>query len=158
MSGLRAWFLARSRREQRLLAVMVALLLVTIVWFGIVRPVGDGLESSRERYADAVQRLGETQAQARAVAAIRRSAGSAAAGPLDAAVRNSADQAGFTLASLNGLGPDRVDIAITSARPAALVAWVARLEAQGILVEQLATTDNGDRTVSAHLTLAARGA
>jgi general secretion pathway protein M len=38
-----------------------------------------------------------------------------------------------------------------------LTGWVAELEATGILVEQLTTTDNGDRTVAAQMTLRARG-
>ena len=56
MNELRAWFAGRSLRERRLILVMVALLAVTIVWGLVIRPVRDGLSSTRERYADAVVR------------------------------------------------------------------------------------------------------
>jgi len=60
--------------------------------------------------------------------------------------------------SLDQDGPDRVRIAIPSARPAALTAWLARLERAGILVDSATMTNSGDRTVSATMTLKARAA
>ena len=156
MSGLRAWFDGRSRREKRLLLVMLALAALTIVWGGIIRPVGDGLSASRERYADAAERLGETEAELAAVRSAERDRVPPLNGAFDTAVRASADQAGFTLQTLNALGPDRVQAGIASARPAALFAWIARAERSGILVASLTTTDNGDGTVAVQMTLAAR--
>jgi general secretion pathway protein M len=50
-----------------------------------------------------------------------------------------------------------VQIAIASARPGALIGWIADLEASGILVDRLGTTDNGDRTVAVQMTLKAQG-
>ena len=52
---------------------------------------------------------------------------------------------------------DRVQIAITSARPGALLGWIADLERAGILVDTLAVTNNGDQTVAVQMTLKARG-
>ena len=49
-------------------------------------------------------------------------------------------------------------IGIQSARPGALVAWLARLERLGILVDSVAMTDKGDKTVGVALTLKARAA
>lgn len=153
---LRAWFDARSLREKRLLLVMAALLALTVVWYGVIRPVGDGLSDARARHADAVIRLGETRA---AVAAIRGAQGNRPpplTGTLADAVRARAADAGFTLASLTEDGPGRVRVAIQSARASALLPWVARLESAGILVDAATFTDNGDRTVGVSLTLKAR--
>lgn len=158
MTGLRAWFDGRSLREKRLLLVMTALLALTLVWYGIIRPVGDALSDARGRHADAVIRLGETQARVDAIRALDRSRPAPLTGTFADAVRARAADAGFTVASLDQDGPNRARVAIQSARPAALVPWLARLEGAGILIDAATLTDNGDRTVSAQLTLKARGA
>lgn len=148
----------RSLREKRLILTMLALLALTLVWYGVIRPLGDALSSERARHADAVIRLGTTEAQ---VAAIRE-ADRNRPPPLNAAlvdtVRARAADAGFTLASLTQDRPTRVRVAIQSARPEALVPWLARLESAGILLDGATFTDNGDRTVGVQLTLKARGA
>jgi general secretion pathway protein M len=154
MTAARIWFDARSLRERRLLLVMAALLVLVILWAGIIRPVGDGLSSARARHADAVVRLGETQAAVEAIRAAGRRP--PIAGSVADAVRARADQAGFTLASLTEDGPNRVRVAIQAARPAALTGWLAGLESRGLLVEQATLTDNGDRTVAAQLVIEGR--
>lgn len=158
MVRLRNWFEGRSLRERRLLLVMAALAVLTLLWAVVIRPVGDGLSSARARHADAVTRLGETQAQVATLREIQRTRARPLTGTLADAVRGEADQAGFALASLDQDGPDRVRVGIQSARPAALVAWLARLERIGILVDAAALTDKGDKTVAVALTLKARAA
>ncbi|MEG3165106.1 type II secretion system protein GspM [Sphingomonas sp. PB2P19] len=157
MTALRTWFDGRAPREKKLLLVMVALAVLTLIWGAIIRPVGDGLSSARERHADAVTRLGETQAQVAALKAIQRGRPQPLTGTLADVVRIEADQAGFTLASLDQDGAN-VRVAIQSARPAALVAWLARLERIGILVDSAAMTDNGNKAVGVSLVLKARAA
>ena len=78
-------------------------------------------------------------------------------GPLETTVRMRANDAGFALTSVVPQGGDRVQITIASARPGALIGWIADLEASGILVDRLGTTDNGDRTVAVQMTLKAQG-
>lgn len=158
MSALSTWFATRSLREKRLLLVMAALAALTLVWAGIIRPVGDALSNARERQADAVQRLGETQARVESLRLATLHRPAPLTGTLADTVRARADAAGFTIASLDPAGPDRVKIGIASARPGALTAWLARSEAAGILVDSATFTDNGDHTVGATLTLKARGA
>jgi general secretion pathway protein M len=150
---LRPWFDARSQREKYMLVAMVALAIIALVWGLIVLPVTDGLSSARERHADAVLRLAETQARVKDVAVIEKQRGTPLTGALDAAIRDRANEAGFALASVGAESADRVQISIASARPGALVGWLAGLESAGILVESLSTTDNGDRTVAAQMTL-----
>ena len=153
-----AWFATRSPREKRLILVMLALMAVVIVWAGIVLPVRDALSSARTRHADAAIRLGRAMAAVDAVKAIQRAGATPLAGPLAAAVRSRAGEAGFTLATLDEDGPDRVRLTIATARPAALLAWAAALEREGMLIEALALTPNGDATVGVAMTLRGRGA
>jgi hypothetical protein len=54
-------------------------------------------------------------------------------------------------------GSDLFSGAFASARPGALIGWIADLEASGMLVDRLGTTDNGDRTVAVQMTLKAQG-
>nr|WP_295665556.1 type II secretion system protein GspM [Sphingomonas sp.] len=157
IANLKTWFDGRSLREKRLLLGMAALAVLTLLWGGIIRPVTDALSSTRERYAGAVVRLGSTQARVRTVQELQQSKPPALTGPLDAIVRSRADAAGFPLASANALANDRVQIAINSARPAALLGWIADLEGAGILVDSMNVTNNGDKTVAVQLTLKARG-
>lgn len=156
MSALRTWYAARSLRERRLILLMLALLAVTIVWAGVIRPVREGLVSTRAHYDEAVRRLSETQAMAGAIHAIQRGHPQPLGAPLPDAVRERADAAGFTLASLDPDG-ENVRIVISSAKAAPLLGWVVGLEADGVLVDAGTITANGDGTVAAQLTLKARG-
>lgn len=156
MSGWRAWYAARSRREQRLLLVMIALAIVTLLWALVIRPFGDAMATARERHAAAVVRLGETRAGIDALAQARGR--HAPAGDLADAVRALADQAGFAIASLDPEEGGGVRVAIPSARGAAMTGWLARIERAGVVVQAATLTDNGDSTVAARLVLRARGA
>jgi general secretion pathway protein M len=155
--NLKRWFDTRSLREKRLLLVMAALAVLTLVWGGVIRPVTDSLSSARERYAGAVIRLGNTEARVAAVQALQSNKPAAISGPLEGIVRSRADSAGFPLSAATALDNARVQIAINSARPAALLAWIADLESSGILVESLNVTNNGDKTVAVQMTVKARG-
>lgn len=152
-----AWFTDRSLREKRLIVVMLALLALTVIWFGVFRPLGDGLSAERQRHADAVIRLGETQAAVTAIRAAQRARPALLTGTFADAVRARAADAGFAVASLDEDGADRVRVGIAGARPGALLPWLARLEAQGILVETATLTDKGDRSVGVQLLLKRRG-
>jgi general secretion pathway protein M len=156
MTGLRTWFAGRSLRERRLLLVMAALALVTLVWAGIIIPVRDGLSSARERHQAAAVRLGETQAAIDSIKTVRALRTPPLAGALQDVVRAEADQAGFALETLEPQGAQRVRTTIRSARPGALTAWLARLERIGILVDTATLRDNGDRTVGVDLVLKVR--
>ncbi|MCC2981365.1 type II secretion system protein GspM [Sphingomonas sp. IC4-52] len=155
MNALLIWFRGRTLREQRLLMVMVALFVITLVFAGIIRPVRDGLESTRQRHASAEIRLGEVKAQVAQVKAIQRARPRTPEGSLTDVVRARADEAGFVLANLEPEG-DRIRIAIATARPGPLLGWIAGLEADGLLVDASTINGNGDGTVSATLTLRGR--
>jgi general secretion pathway protein M len=151
-----AWFHGRSLREKRLILVMLALLVLTVAWLGVIRPIGDALSNARERHAGAVVRLGETRSAVAALRDIGRLRGRPLSGTLADTVRVRAAEAGFAIATLDESGPGRVRVGIAGARPAALLPWLARLEAAGVLVDAATLTDKGDRSVGVQLTLKAR--
>lgn len=153
MNELRSWFAGRSLRERRLILVMIALAAVTLVWAAIILPVRNGLSASRARYTDAVVRLGEAQAAVVRMKAIQRRGATPLNGALADIVRSSAEGAGLALASLEPEASDRVRAGIATARAGALTAWIAQLEASGVLIDALTIAANGDGTVNAQMTL-----
>ncbi len=147
------WWRERSLREQRLLLVMFALLTVTILWLGVYRPVQGALSAARERHQLAVVALGEARGQAEALRQFGKVSG--AAGPLSPIVTQAANEAGFANATVAPQGDRRVSISIPSARPAAVLGWIASLEARGIVVERLTARANSDPTLTVDASLAA---
>lgn len=147
------WWIERSRREQRLIQVMAALAVIVLGWLLVVRPLLDSLDAAKARHAAAVVALGE----ARARALPGNAPGAPAAGPVDALVARTANEAGFTNARITSQGSERASVAIDAARPQILFGWAARLEQSGLRVERLTARTNSDRTVAAELTLRKRG-
>lgn len=154
---LRTWFNGRSLRERRLLLIMAALLVLTIIWAGIIRPIGDGLSSSRERHSNAVLALADTQARLATLKSLNANRPAPLGQPLDAYIRQSANNAGFEPSNVSAQGNDRVQISIATARSGALLAWLADLDAAGVIVTNINITNNGDQTVSAQMSLMTRG-
>lgn len=150
----KARWVMMSLRERVLILIMLGLLAVVILWLGIVRPVNDGLADARAEHSLAVDRAGRIDA---AVVALRRTAGAAPVleGALDQIVVQSATEAGFTLDSQNLVGPDRLAIAIGTARPTALFTWLAVLETRGIGVETITVQPGANGTISARIMLRA---
>ena len=147
------WWSERSRREQWLIQVMLGLAVIVLGWLLVVRPLADSLAAAKARHDAAVVALGEARA--------RRTPGASpvapAAGPVDALVARTANEAGFTNARITSQGSARASVAVESARPQVLFGWVARLEQSGLVVERLVARVNGDRTIGAELTLRERG-
>jgi len=154
MTSLRTWFAGRALRERRLILVMLALLVVTIVWGGIILPVRDGLSSARERHADAIVRLGATQSEVDLIRAAGRRV--PLTGSLADTLRLRAEAAGFALASVEDSAGGRVHATIQAAKPAALSRWFAGLEANGILVDTATWRDNADGSVAVDFVVRAR--
>jgi general secretion pathway protein M len=147
-----SWWVERSRREQRLIQVMLGLAVLVLGWLLVVRPLLDMRDAAKERHAAAVVALGEARARATPGAA----PGAPAAGPVDALVARTANEAGFTNARITSQGSERASVAVDAARPQILFGWVARLEQSGLVVERLNARTNSDRTVAAELTLRKR--
>ena len=157
IGSLSAWWRARSRREQILLAILAALFGITFAWLLVVRPLGDSLAAARERHGEAVIALAEAKAGAAAIAGLERSRPASLGAPVEQAVTESAAAAGFQLSRIQGQGAGKVDLAIEAARPQALFAWVSEMErGKGLIVERLTAKANSDRTLSAQVTFRAR--
>ena len=154
---LKALWLARTPRERWLLGVMLGLLALVLVWFLVLRPLGDMLSAARERHGLAVAELAEARSQAAAIAALERRKPAGSGQPIETAVAAAAAAAGFQLSALQPDGAGRVSLALGAARPQALFGWVAGLEEQGYVVERLSASSNPDRTLSAQIVLRARG-
>ena len=157
MTGqLLTWYRARTQREQYMVLGAGVAVLLAFAYFLIV-PLSDALASAKARHADAVIALGETQARVDAVKALQADRAAPLEAPLESIIRSRANDAGFALTTVTPQGGDSVQIAIASARPGALIGWIAGLESSGMLIDRLATTDNGDRTVSVQMTVKAQG-
>lgn len=147
IAGLASWWRLRTPREQRLLAVMLALLALVVVWLLAVRPLADALDAAKARHADAATALAQARARsgaAHASAAARQPPPR----PLDAFVSRTAAEAGFAGARVTARGPAGASIAIDAARPQAFFAWVRAMERQGLAVEGLRASANQDRTIA----------
>lgn len=154
---LKTWFNGRTLRERRMLLAMVAMVVLTVIWFAVFLPISDGLSSSRTRLNDAVVRLGTAEAEADALAGLEHNRRPTVQGALDDYVRQSAGNAGFALSDVSVQGDGRLHIAVPTARPGALFTWLADLEDAGVLVAAIQVTNNGDQTVAAQMTLMKRG-
>ena len=152
MNAFVFWWRERSLREQRLLLVMFGLLALLLGWLLVVRPLGDALDDARRRHGEAVVALAEARARGGGGPSAVRPAPPL---PLDSFVARSANEAGFTGAQIAARGPARADLVIPAARPQALFAWIARLEAQGLVVSSLRARANPDRTVHVEAALRA---
>lgn len=150
------WYRERSQREQWMVLAGGVITALVVCYFLVV-PLSEALDSAKARHADAVIALGETQVRVDAVKAAKADHAAPLDAPLESIIRARANDAGFALTNVAPQGSDRVQIAIASARPGALTSWIADLEASGILVDRLGTTDNGDRTVAVQMTLKVQG-
>lgn len=154
IAGLRRWLAALSLREQWGIALAASMFAATLFWFGVIRPLGAAEAAARARHAEAGRRLARIEAE---VAALRPLLGAPVpTGPIEAAVRDRAAQAGFAPSTVSPQPGGALLIGIPAARPLALFGWVAAMERDGYLVEALATTDNGDQTISAQITFRPR--
>jgi general secretion pathway protein M len=138
MERLKMLWGERSPREQWMLGVMFGLLAAVILLLGVLRPLNNAQRSAGEALRDATDRNAVIRAKAKLLKSLPRSAqavdGSAA---LDQFIGQSAGEAGLTLERAQAQGANRLDMAIASVRPVALMSWLAALETQGIRVETM---------------------
>ena len=157
MVPLNIWWRARTLREQRLLAIMAALLAIVLIWLLIVRPLSDALSLARERHGAAVLAVAEARAQAELVNRLEKSVPRRLAAPVDAILSRSATEAGIPIASLQPEGSGKATLASASVRPQAFFDWVSQMETgQGLIVERLSATANTDQTLSVQITFRGR--
>ena len=146
------WHSGRSPREQRLLGIMMALLVIVIGWLGVLRPLDTGLAQARADQELAIIRLERVRSDVLAL----KTGGTAATDSAQALVSRLADQAGFSPTRLDPGAEGRVLTGLASAKPVALTRWLEALDAQGVFVEQISIRPNSDATLAVDATFRAR--
>ncbi|QJB70384.1 type II secretion system protein GspM [Parasphingorhabdus halotolerans] len=151
--SIKDWFLALSRREQILVGFLAVLLVITGLFYGVIRPVYAGIESAEQRYELAIERQLRIETKVAVLKApldIKPVTGNQ---PLDAFLSQSAGEEGFPVDTINAQTDGRIMMTIGSAKPTALFGWLARLETQGIVVSELNVMAAPNNVVSANLVL-----
>ncbi|MDP3658257.1 MAG: type II secretion system protein GspM [Brevundimonas sp.] len=147
ISGLELWWSARTLRERRMLMVMAALLLATIVWLGLIRPVRVWKAEAAERAEAAAVALAEVRAAVVLITPSRPAAEPPAEG-LEPLVRRTADGAGLELVTAMS-GSGRLGFQLSRVRSGPLFAWLSALETDHRLaVCSLGVVKNADATLN----------
>ncbi len=153
---LRQHWAERSLRERQLLVVMFGLFALTVLVFGIIRPLSNATTTARDRLDRVTIEGGQIVSIAETLRDARKSAPPPLTGTMVLAVSQSAGTAGFTLSTLDPQGDDRVGITIPTAKSPALFAWLRTLAQQGIFVERMTLRTNADTTLAVEGTLRLR--
>ena len=148
----RTWFAGLTGRERALVAVAAGLAAAIVLVFGIVLPLGSAHDAAHVRHRAAVEASSRLLAQ---LAALEAPAARRAtlAGPVSQVLAASADSAGFVLQSNQAQGAEAATIAVPTARPAAALAWLDSLAAQGLVLDSLTMTPAADGSVSVNASL-----
>ena len=154
---MRAWFDGLTARERLLVAVAATLAGIIVFVFGIVLPLGRAHDAAHQRHRAAVEASSRLLAQLAELKAPAPLGRSTLAGPLAQAVGVSADTAGFVLQQNQPRGNDATLVVVPTARPAAALAWLDSLAAQGVAVESLTMTPAADGSVAVNATLRRNG-
>lgn len=154
-SWLRFWQ-ARSDRERWLLGIAAALLLATLLWFALIVPFNGALKEARTRHEAAVTAKARIAGKIALLAELEKRRPRDGAIALPQLALQSATEAGFTLSRNEPQADRRLNIAIPSARTPALYAWLAALEEQGVVVEQITLSRIEGQTVAVDAVLRVR--
>lgn len=145
---VRNWWSGLSRRERWLVGVAGVLALAVLVW-GLARPAVAGFIDLESRHRAAIEREGRVKAKVQLLG--RRPAKSVGAAvetqAIDQYLAQSAGEIGLTLDRNEARGAGQATIAIATAKAPVLIDWIASLEAQGFVVDQLTITPAADGTV-----------
>ena len=152
------WYIGLSLREKVLVGIAAALFALVFTIYGVYSPLTSAITEKRLAYREALERRvaieamvdNTAQNQPKAAAIISDTS-------LETSINQSAAEAGFTLEKVDASGSDRTVITITQARPSALLKWLAELELQGVITEQLDVKAGSAGTVSVNATLVKGG-
>lgn len=158
IARVRAWYAALTARERVLVAIAAAFAGLIVLIYGVVLPVGHAFDAADARHVASVQRTERLTVALRLLDARPASpAARAGTGPVEQTVAAGAEQAGFVLQSNQPRGGDMTAIAIASARPGPLFAWLDALADTGVIVDTLTMTPAPDGSVAVNATLRRRG-
>lgn len=157
MTAVRDWFMSRTKREQGLVLLMLALALPVLAWLLVVRPLNAAYDIALDDHLAAIDRHGRVLALAEATKSAPSRRVEANKADLQLVVTQAATQAGISLQGANPSGANAVDVAVAGGRATALGQWLAQFEAQGIAIQQMTMTPQPDGTVNMSARLARRG-
>lgn len=145
---LQNWWTGLSMRERWLVGIAAVLALGVLAW-GLARPAVAAFVDLENRHRAAIEREGRVAAKVRLLS--QRPAKSVAATvdavAIDQYLAQSAGEIGLTLDRNEARGAGQATIAIATARAPVLTDWLASLEEQGFVVDQLTITPAADGTV-----------
>lgn len=145
---LQNWWIALSVRERWLVGIAGVLALGVITW-GLGRPVYAAFTDLEAQHRAAIEREGRVAAKVQLLAQRPAKPLTAAldAVAIDQYLAQSAGEIGLTLDRNEARGDRQATIAIATAKAPILTDWLAALEAQGFVVDQLTITPAADGTV-----------
>jgi general secretion pathway protein M len=151
-TALIQWWRGLTRREQLLLMAASTLFVLVFGWLGIIKPLQNAGADTAARLTAATADLGEIKALTPMIrSAEARARGAMAASTIDT-IRSRIAEAGLTAEGIVDDGTGRVTLRIPAIKPAALLKWIADVETiDGVIVDKLEITRNGDATVAAEL-------
>ena len=148
MQGLKNWWGGLSPRERWLVGIAGALAIAVLGW-ALGRPAVAAFIDLEHRHQAAIEREGRVEAKVRLLT--QRPAKSVAsvvdATAIDQYLAQSAGEIGLTLDRNEARGQGQATIAIATARAPVLTDWLASLEGQGFIIDQLTITPAADGTV-----------
>jgi general secretion pathway protein M len=152
MTAVILWWRALTRREQLLLLVAMTLFVLVFGWLGIIKPLQSARATSAARLATASADLAEIKALTPMIRTAEARARAGIAAPAIDTIRRRATEAGLTADGIVDDGTGRVTLRIPAIKPAVLLKWIADIEINdGVLVDKLEVTRNGDATVAVEL-------
>lgn len=145
---LQNWWIALSMRERWLVGIAGVLASGVVLW-GLGRPAVALFIDLENQHRAAIEREGRVAAKVQLLA--QRPAKSVAAAvdavAMDQYLAQSAGEIGLTLDRNEARGDRQATIAIATAKASVLTDWLASLEEQGLVVDQLTITPAADGTV-----------
>ena len=119
-----AWMASRSRREQAMIAFLGGLIVITIVWLVLLRPLLDARATAIGRIAAFEQVMVDVRTAGGIVAPT-----ASLSGPLQTAIPTQAATFGI-VPTITG-DDSSAEVSVTGARYDAVIPWLAALEASG---------------------------
>ncbi len=154
IASVRHWFNALSRRERILVGIFAVLLSITLLVYGIIRPLIDAYGDAKIDHAAAVQDSGRLSAKLDMLETGSASTRPRPSDSLHQYLAASAAENGFTVDSNSARGNNAATITMSAAGAPAFFAWVNSLEQQGIRLESLSVTPSAEGTISVNASFA----
>ncbi|WP_260582352.1 type II secretion system protein M [Sphingopyxis sp. PET50] len=145
-----SWWQGLSRRERWLVGVAAVLVLGVLIWL-LGRPAYAAFGNLEADHRAAIERQGRIAAKVQLLtqrpAATPAVAAATDGVAIDQFLTQSAGEIGLTLDRNEARGQGQATIAIATAKATVLTDWLASLEGQGFVVDQLTITPAADGTV-----------